>query len=429
MTAPAPLLFENVRLIDPADGLDAVGALLVADGRIVERGTDAGKSLPEGTQRIDGKGAVLAPGLVDMRVFTGEPGAEHRETLSSAGDAAAAGGVTTLVLMPDAEPVIDDIALVDFIARRAQATAPVNIVPTAAATRGLNGVEMAELRLLTDAGAVALSNGRKPITNAQVMRRILTYARDFGALLIHQPEDPDLKGSGVMNAGETATRAGLAGIPHEAETIMLERDMRLVRLTGGRYHAAQLSAAESAGIVRAAKANGLDVTAGVSINHLCLNENDIGTWRSFLKMSPPLRTEDDRRALIAALADGTIDVIVSAHDPQDVEMKRHPFAEAADGATGLETLLAAGLRLVHSGDLTLSRLIAAMTLGPARILGLDAGTLQPGRAADLVLFDPDAPWICDRKQLRSRSKNTPFHGARFQGRVLMTTVAGRIVHS
>ena len=205
--------------------------------------------------------------------------------------------------------------------------------------------------------------------------------------------------------------------------------MRLVRLTGGRYHAAQLSAAESAGIVRAAKANGLDVTAGVSINHLCLNENDIGTWRSFLKMSPPLRTEDDRRALIAALADGTIDVIVSAHDPQDVEMKRHPFAEAADGATGLETLLAAGLRLVHSGDLTLSRLIAAMTLGPARILGLDAGTLQPGRAADLVLFDPDAPWICDRKQLRSRSKNTPFHGARFQGRVLMTTVAGRIVHS
>ena len=373
-------------------------------------------------------GKIAAPGIVDMHVTTGEPGAEHRETLKSASKAAAAGGVTTIVCMPDTDPVIDDIALVDFIKRRARDTARVHVEPYAAMTRGLKGQEMTEIGLMLEAGAVALSNGRKAVTNAQVMRRVMQYANDFGALVVHHPEDPDLVGNGVMNLGETATRLGLTGIPAEAETIMVARDIRLAQLTGCRYHASQISCAESLDIIRRAKDKGLNVTCGVSINHLTLNENDIGLYRTFYKMSPPLRTEEERQAMIAGVADGTIDVIVSAHDPQDVDTKRHPFAECADGAVGLETMLAAAMRLIHGEQLSLMQAFKALSTTPAKLLGLDAGTLAPGSAADIILFDPDEPWVMDRDDLKSRSKNTAFHKARFSGRVLQTYVAGQQVH-
>jgi dihydroorotase len=425
MTTDRPLLLKNARLIDPASGKEEHGGVLVQDGLIRDVGNHV--AVASDAEVIDCGGQVLAPGLIDMRAFIGEPGAAHRETLKSAGEAAAAGGVTTIMSMPDTNPVLDDPAIIDFVMRRARDTSMVNIRPAAALTKGLKGEEMAEIGLLREAGAVAFTDGDRSVTNAQVMRRALTYARDFDALIVHHVEDPDLVGTGVMNEGEFAARLGLPGIPREAETVMLERDIRLVRLTGGRYHAAMISCADSVEIVRAAKARGLPVTCGVSINNLALNENDIGDYRTFLKLSPPLRHEDDRQAMIEAVLDGTVDVIVSDHNPQDVETKRLPFSEAENGAVGLETLLSAALRLVHSNGVPLSKLLRAMSTRPAEILGLPGGRLQRGAPADLIVFDPDAPYVLDKRQLRSLSKNTPFDEARLQGQVTATMVAGRIV--
>ncbi|EIM29548.1 dihydroorotase [Microvirga lotononidis] len=420
-----PILFKNARLIDPASDREERGGVLVRDGVIQAVGPQVSEAAD--AQVIDCAGQVLAPGLIDMRAFIGEPGGPYRETLKSAGEAAAAGGVTTVVSMPDTNPVLDDPAVIDFIVRRARDTSIVNICPAAALTKGLEGQEMAEIGRLKEAGAIAFTDGARSVTNAQVMRRALTYARDFDALIVHHVEDPDLVGQGVMNEGEFASRLGLPGIPREAETVMLERDVRLVRLTGGRYHAAMISCADSAEIVRAAKGKGLPVTCGVSINHLALNENDIGDYRTFMKLSPPLRHEDDRQAMIEALADGTIDVIVSDHNPQDVETKRLPFAEAADGAVGLETLLSAALRLVHEGRISLPRLLRALSRRPAEILGLPGGRLSVGAPADLIVFDPDAPYVLDKRHLRSLSKNSPFDEARLEGQVSTTMVAGRVV--
>ncbi|MBK3404695.1 dihydroorotase [Methylorubrum populi] len=422
------LLLSNAHLLDPETGREGPGAVLVRDGRIADIAFGAAPGAPEGAQTIDCGGLTLAPGLIDLRAFVGEPGAEHRETLASASAAAAAGGVTTLVCMPDTNPVIDGPAIVDFVLRRARDTASVNVLPAAAITKGLAGREMTEFGLLAEAGAVAFTDGLKAVTNAQVMRRALTYARDFGALLMQHVEEPDLVGDGVMNEGEMASRLGLLGIPREAETVMLERDIRLVRLTGGRYHAAMISCADSVEIVRRAKEAGLPVTCGVSVNNLVLNEGDIGHYRTFCKLSPPLRREDDRAAVIAALNEGVIDVIVSDHNPQDVETKRLPFAEAADGALGIETLLGASLRLLHTGDVTLRTLLNALSANPARLLGREAGRLETGAPADLVLIDPDLPYVLDKRQLKSRSKNSPFDEARLQGAAVLTLVGGRIVH-
>ncbi len=428
--ADRPVVFDNARVVDPSRDLDTMGTVIVADRRIVAAGPEAaGAARPAGAEVVDCGGAVVAPGIVDMRVFVGEPGAEHRETFASAGEAAAAGGVTALVTMPDTDPVIDDIALVDFIGRRARDETGVRVYPAAALTKGLAGGAMTELGLLREAGAIAFTDGRRTVTNAAVMRRALSYARDFGALIMHHAADPALVGNGVMNEGEAATRLGLAGIPREAETVVVERDIRLAALTGGRYHAALISCAQSLDVVRRAKAAGLAVTCGVSVNHLTLNENDIGPYRTFFKLSPPLRAEDDRRAMVAGLADGSIDVIVSSHDPQDVDTKRHPFAEAADGAVGLETLLAAALRPVHNGEVDLVTLFRALATRPAELLGLEVGRLAPGAPADLIVVDIDAPWVCDAERLRSRSKNTPFEGARFTGIVRRTLVAGRTVYA
>ena len=428
MNASSAVLLADACLVDPASGREERGSVLLQDGLVADVAWGAAPATPEGASVIDCNGLILAPGLVDLRAFTGEPGAEHRETLKSASEAAAAGGVTTLVCMPDTNPVIDDPAIVDFVLRRARDTAIVTIHPAAAITKGLQGREMTEFGLLGEAGAVAFTDGARSVTNAQVMRRALTYARDCGALLMHHVEDPDLVGTGVMNEGEMASRLGLHGVPREAETVILERDIRLVRLTGARYHAAMISCAGSIDVVRRAKQEGLPVTCGVSINNLTLNENDIGDYRTFCKVSPPLRHEDDRQALIDALAEGIIDVIVSDHNPQDVETKRLPFAEAADGALGLETLLSAGLRLVHDGRISLSRLLRALSFQPAEILGLPSGRLERGAPADLILFDPDEPYVLDKRALRSRSKNSPFDEARLQGRVRLTLVGGRIVY-
>jgi dihydroorotase len=422
-------LLANANLLDPATGRETAGAVLVRDGRIADIAAGAAPGAPGDAKRVDCAGRVLTPGLIDMRAFVGEPGAEHRETLASASAAAAAGGVTTLVCMPDTNPVIDGPAIVDFVLRRARDTACVNVLPAAAITKGLAGREMTEFGLLKEAGAVAFTDGLQAVANAQVLRRALTYARDFDALLMQHVEDSDLVAEGVMNEGELASRLGLMGIPREAETVMLERDIRLVRLTGARYHAAMISCADSVEIVRRAKQDGLPVTCGVSVNNLVLNENDIGHYRTFCRLSPPLRDEADRHAVVRALDEGVIDVVVSDHNPQDVETKRLPFAEAADGALGIETLLGASLRLVHTGDLALPKLIAALTVNPARILGREAGRLAVGAPADLVLIDPDLPYVLDKRRLKSRSKNSPFDEARLQGAAVLTLVGGRIVHA
>lgn len=421
-------LLKNARIVDPSQGMDELGSILVANGKIIACGKAAlNQGSPEGTKVIECHGNLIIPGLVDSRVFIGEPGSEYRETIASASVAAAVGGVTSIVMMPDTDPVIDDVALVEFVRRTARDNALINVYPAAAITKGLQGTDLTEMGLLRDAGAVAFTDGRHTIASAQTMRRALTYARDYEAMLVCETNDPHLGASGVMNEGLFASWLGLVGIPREAEVIPLDRDLRLAALTKANYHAAKISTALSAQAIRRAKDEGTKVSAGISINNLSLNENDIGEYRSFFRLSPPLRDEDDRQAMLEALRDGTIDVIVSSHDPQDVDTKRLPFADAASGAIGLETLLAAALRLHHDGSVSLLRLVEALSTKPAQLYGLNAGSLRVGSAADLALIDLNAPWVVSEKQIRSQSKNSCFEGARFQGQVLQTLVSGRTV--
>ena len=420
--------FVNARLFDPARQLDQTGGVLIEDGIIKWIGAAVTRaSLPEGTDITDVKGSLLVPGLIDMRVFTGEPGTEHRETLQTASRAAAAGGVTSIVIQPNTQPVMDDASIVDFILRRAQDTADVRVYPMAAITQDLAGEKMTEFGLLKEAGAIAVTDAVCSVRNSKLLGRAMKYAGNFNLLLVQHVEDYDLAG-GVMHSGESATRLGLPGIPAAAELIALERDIRLVEMTGAPYHAAQLSCAASLDVIRHAKARGLPVSCGVSINHLTLNEHDIGAYRTFFKLSPPLRCQDDRRALVDGVADGTIDVIVSSHDPQDADTKRVPFSEAAFGAIGLETLLSAGLSLVHSEQLSLERLIEAMTDAPARLLNIQGGRLEQGVEADLAIVDMTAPWVVDADLLKSASRNTTFEARAFEGRVTETIVGGSSVY-
>ena len=421
--------YINANIVAPAQGFDGNGGILIEDGWILAAGPKVTReSLGSGTTITDCSGLVLMPGLIDMRVFTGEPGTEYRETLASASEAAAAGGVTTMIVMPNTQPVMDDAAIVDFVLRRARDTALVRVAPMAAITKGLGGELMTEIGGLKEAGAVAITEGTKAVANANVFRRALMYAKDFGMLVVQHVEEPTLS-TGVMNAGEAASRLGLSGNPAMSEVMMLERDLRLVELTGARYHASQISCALSADVMRAAKARGLPVTCGVSVHHLTLNENDIGAYRTFFKLSPPLRGEDDRRALVEALGDGTIDVIVSGHDPQSADTKRLPFAEAAFGAIGLETMLSAALGLYHNENISLQRLVEAMSSKPAEILGLEAGRLAPGAPADFVLVDPHLSWTVEENGLRSRAKNSPFEHRTLEGRCIETIVAGHSVYA
>ena len=423
-----PLAFIGARLVDPESGYDGPGSLVVADGRIgeVKKGDDA-LALGSDIRIVEARGALLCPGLIDLRVKTGEPGAEPKETLKSASRAAAAGGVTSIVVQPDTDPVIDDPSVADFILRRARDIELVHVYPAGAATKGLGGKAMAEIGLLREAGCVYVTNVDRPVTDSRVMRRLLAYAGSLGMLVSHRPSDPWLSDGAAATEGEFAGRLGLPSEPVAAETIMLERDIALVELTGARLMVDQISAAAPLETLARAKAKGLPVFASASINHLSFNELDIGDYRTFCKLTPPLRGEDDRLALIEALASGLVDIVVSAHSPAPPEDKRLPFDEAAPGAVGLETLLPALLTLHHEGRVPLARLIHAVTLGPAEAIGLEGGRLTVGAPADLVLCDIDAPRLIDAAELISKSKNSAFDGRRLQGQVLMTVVDGRVV--
>lgn len=420
--------YINANIVAPAQGLNGPGGLLIEGGWILGVGKDVSAGSVDNATIIDCKGRTIAPGLIDMRVFTGEPGSEYRETLASASEAAAAGGITTMIVMPNTEPVIDDAAIVDFIMRRARDTAIVRVAPMAAITKSLKGEQMSEIGLLKEAGAVAITDAIKSVANTNLLRRAMMYAKDFGVTVVQHVEEPSLS-NGVMNAGEAASRLGLSGSSPMAEVIMLERDLRLVEMTGVRYHASQISNALSIEVIRSAKAKGLPVTCGVSIHHLVLNEGDVGAYRTFFKLSPPLRTEDDRMALVEAVIDGTIDVIVSSHDPQSDDTKRLPFGEAAFGAIGLETMLSAALTMHHNEDVPLSRLVETMSHAPARILGLETGRLAAGAPADFIVIDLNLNWKVEAGKLRSRSKNSPFEHGTLEGRAVETVVAGKQVYA
>jgi dihydroorotase len=420
------LLIRRARLLDPAGGLDTTGDLLVEGERIAAIGGNLSDPAPD-TETVMAQGLCLMPGLVDMRVQLREPGAEHLESIESGGRAAAAGGVTTMVALPNTDPPVDDVSVVEFLARRAREARLAKVHTYAAATKGLKGRELTEMGLLAANGALGFTDGVKAVADALVMRRALAYARSFDLLVLQHPEEPSLARAGEVNEGETATRLGLAGITPMAELIMVERDLRLVEITGARYHAAHLSTAAAIAAIRQAKAQGLPVTCDTAPPYFVLNETAIGDYRTFAKLSPPLRSERDRRAVIEGLRDGTIDAIASDHAPWDQDSKRLPFSSAAYGIVGLETLLALSLELYHNRYLGLLDLIRLLTLNPALILRLPVGRLSVGAPADLVLFDPDQPWQISPDDFRSKSKNAPFDDRPVRGRVQLTIVDGRTI--
>ncbi|MGR3636415.1 MAG: dihydroorotase [Shimia sp.] len=419
-------LFTNARLIDPARDSDAPGWVLVRDGAIAAFGN--GTPSETAGETIDCGGKCLAPGIVDIGVKVCEPGERHKESYKTAGLAAAAGGVTTMVTRPDTLPAIDTPEVLEFVERRANEAAPVNVVPMAALTKGREGKEMTEIGFLLDAGAIAFTDCDHVVTNNKVLSRAMTYARANGALVMSHPQDHILSAGAAANASKFAALRGLPAVSPMAERMGLDRDLALVEMTGVKYHADQITAARALPALERAKKNGFDVTAGTSIHHLTLNELDVADYRTFFKIKPPLRAETDRLALVDAVKSGLIDIICSMHTPQDEESKRLPFEEAASGAVALETLLPAAMQLYQNGDLTLPQLFKAMALNPANRLGLASGRIEQDAPADFVLFDPDAPFILDRFKLQSKSKNTPFDGAKMQGKVLATYVAGKAVY-
>lgn len=417
------LSIVNARLIDPASGRDEEGGLVCEDGKILE----IGDIIPRG-DIVDARGLILAPGLIDMRVRTGEPGLENRETLETASRAAVAGGVTSVVLMPETDPVIDDISLVDYLIRKGS-DLPVDIHIAGALTKKLDGKSLTEIGLMKEAGAVIFSNGSQPIRDAQTMRRLMSYAANFNALIANRAVEPTLSEGTVAHESNLSSRLGLNAAPSISERIMAERDIALAELTGGRILIDLISSKAALEAVKTAKAKDLDVYSSISINHLCLNEVDIGDYRSFAKLDPPLREESDRLALLEGVNQGEIDVIVSDHDPRPAGEKRLPYSEAASGAVGLELLLAAGLSQVAEGHMDLMAFLAAVTCNPADLLGLDTGRLNSGAPANFVLIDPNKPWVCASNNLKSRSKNTPFDGRRLTGRAVKTFYQGREVFS
>ncbi|MGL4278921.1 MAG: dihydroorotase [Albidovulum sp.] len=413
-------LLTNARLIDPEALSETTGSLLIKDGHIAALNTPA----PKGATVIDCRGKCLAPGIVDLGVKIGEPGERHKESFRSAGLAAAAGGVTTIIARPDTHPAIDTPETLEFVTRRAAEASPVRIRHMAALTKGREGREMTEIGFLLDAGAIAFTDCDHVVTDTKVLARALTYAKSLGALVMGHPQEPGLSKGAATTSGKFSSLRGLPGVSPMAERIGFDRDMGLVEMTGAKYHFDQITTARALPPLERAKRNGFDVTAGTSIHHLTLNEFDVGDYRTFFKVKPPLRSEDDRMAVVETVATGTIDIISSMHTPQDEESKRLPYEEAASGAVALETFLPAAMRLYHAGHLSLPQLFRAMSLNPAKRLGLPQGRLAVGAPADLVLFDPDAPFLLDRFKLRSKSKNTPFDGQRMEGKVLATWVGG-----
>ena len=421
------LHFINAQLIDPEAGTVTRGTLRVEDGKIAAVLDDTAP-IPGDAQVVDCRGKYLAPGIVDLGVKVCEPGERHKESFRSAGLAAAAGGVTTMVTRPDTDPTIDSPEVLEFVTRRANEAAPVNVVPMAALTKGREGREMTEIGFLMDAGAVGFTDCDRVVTDTKVFSRALTYARSLGALVIAHPQEPILSKGAAVTSGKFASLRGLPAVSPMAERMGLDRDIALIEMTGARYHADQITTARALPALERAKKNGLDITAGVGIHHLTLNALDVADYRTFFKLKPPLRDEEDRIAVIEAVASGLIDIICSMHTPQDEESKRLPFEEAASGAVALETLLPAALRLVHAEMIDIATLWRALSFNPAKRLGLPGGRMSVGAPADLVLFDDGAPFVMNREVLRSKSRNTPFDGMRMQGKVLETYVSGTCIY-
>ena len=418
----------NARIIDPKNQMDEIGGLIIdINGKIKAVGKKvANGNLPTGAEKIDLKRQILIPGIVDMRVFVGEPGYEYKENFRTLSNAALSGGVTSVVSMPNTSPVIDNVSMVDFLKRRGRDKAKINIYPAASLTKNIEGKQMTEFGLLKRKGIIAFTDGLKTVQNPQVMSRIMNYAGESGALIMQHAEDNILSAGGLINEGEISTRLGLKGIPFLAEKIIVERDLSFLEEYNCRYHISQISSGKTLSTIKRAKEEGKIFSTGVSINNLSLNENDIGDFRTFLKLSPPLRTEQDRLSLINAIDEGLIEVIVSDHKPEDEESKRLTFAQAATGATGIETLLPLALELFHNDSLKLNKIIASLTSNPAKILGIDKGSLQIGRDADLCVVDINKPWVVNKDELLSKSKNTPIEDRKLQGQIIKTFIKGEI---
>jgi dihydroorotase len=428
MSATQPTAYINARLINPGTKLDSKGSVLVENGKIKDISVKPfSGDAPSGVKIIDVKGACLAPGLVDMHVHTGEPGNEHKENFETLGAAAAAGGVTALASMPNTDPVIDNVAGIAYIERRARKTKSVKSFPYAALTKDCAGKEITEIGLLSEAGAIGFTDGTKALDDVRLLRRAMSYARGFDALILQPAIHPKLSEGSLMHAGETATRLGLAGLPPEAEALQVQTDLRLAEATGARLHIGPISMAESVQLIAQAKKNGLQVTCSTTPHYFTLTEENVGDYRTFAKLMPPLRDEENRRAIIQGLVDGTIDAIASAHHPQDVDAKRLPFAQAAFGAVGLETLLPLSLKLFHEKKMSLPQLLACMTTKPAEILRLPVGRLLKGSPADFVIFDADEHWTIQPDRLYSKSKNSPYEDFAVKGRVKLTVIDGRPV--
>ena len=421
--------FINARIVDPSQNLDERGGLIIdTKGKIKAVGKSVKKeNIPIKSEKIDLKGKVLMPGIVDMKVFIGEPGFEYKENFRSLSSAALSGGVTSVVSMPNTSPVIDNVSMVDFILRRGRDKSNINIYPSATLTRNMDGKLMTEFGLLSKKGIVGFTDATRTVQNSEIMSRIMNYASDLDVLVMQHPEDQELSKGRCISEGEVSTRLGLQGIPSIAEKIIIERDLSLLEEYPCRYHISQLSSAKSVDVIKKYKKNGIKFTAGVSINNLSLNENDIGDFKTFMKISPPLRTEEDRKALIQGIKDNLIDVIVSDHKPEDEESKRLPFAQAAEGSIGIETLLSLALELYHNGSLPLKKIIETITCNPAKILKINKGTLKKGSDADLCIFDLEQPWKVDVSKLKSKSKNAAIENRKLQGKVMMTYLKGESV--
>ena len=419
----------NAKIIDPSQNIDILGGLIIDEkGKIKAIGKDVNKSnIPSKAEVIDVKKNILIPGIVDMKTFIGEPGYEYKENFRTLSQAALAGGVTSVVSMPNTKPVIDNVSMVDFIIRRGRDKAKVNIFPCASLTKNMDGKSMTEFGLLSDKGIIGFTDVIKTVQNTEVMSRIMNYASDLGVLVIQHAEDYELSKNGLINEGEVSTRLGLTAIPSIAEKIVIERDLSLLEEHPCRYHINQISSQKSLEVIKKNKSNGKKFTTGVSINNLSLNENDIGDFKTFLKISPPLRSEKDRLSLINGIKDGLIDVIVSDHKPEDEESKRLPFAQAATGAIGVETLLPLSLELYHNESLGLKKIIETLTINPSKILNIKKGSLKKGYDADICVFDLNKPWVVKAEKLKSKSKNTAIEDRKLQGKVLMTFLNGELV--
>ena len=417
--------FINANIVDPHNSINENGGLIInEDGKIEAIGKKVNtNNIPSREKIIDLKGKYIFPGLVDMRVFVGEPGYEYKENFRTLSNAALAGGVTSVVTMPNTDPVIDNVSIVDFLKRRGRDKSKINIFPCASLTKNLEGTNMTEFGLLQKKGIIAFTDGTKTIQNTQLMSRIMNSSKDLGTLIMQHVEDHDLSKNGMINSGIIATKLGLSGIPDVAERIIIERDLTLLENIKCRYHISQISSEKSVEIIKERKEK-VNFTTGVSINNLSLNENDIGDFKTFLKLSPPLRKEEDRLSLVRGLKDETIDVIVSDHKPEDEEQKRLTFARAATGASGIETLLSLSLELYHNESLKLETIIKALTINPAKILKINKGNLSIGNEADFCIVDLDKPWIVKKENLFSKSKNTSIEDKKLQGKVTNTFVKG-----